>query len=44
MPAGMSDYANNSFMMLKGMRRDGAKAVPVNPIVYLTKGYPGPYN
>jgi hypothetical protein len=44
MPAGLSNYANNSLWMLKAMRGDGAKAVPVNPIVYLTKGYPGPYN
>ena len=44
MPAGMANYANNSLWMLKAMRGDGAKAVPVSPIVYLTKGYPGPYN
>ena len=43
-PLGMDNYSNNSLYMLKAMRGDGAKAVPVNPIVYLTKGYPGPYN
>jgi hypothetical protein len=43
-PSSMTYDIQNAHLNVKALRRDGKKAVPVSPLAYLTKGYPGPYN